>query len=77
VSLVKPQYELTTQEKATLLRDGVLDEADAERITERVVRDLPALGVRVVGLTKSPILGGETRGKKRGNAEWLVALARG
>jgi 23S rRNA (cytidine1920-2'-O)/16S rRNA (cytidine1409-2'-O)-methyltransferase len=75
VSLVKPQYELTTQEKATLLRDGVLDEADAERITERVVRDLPALGVRVVGLTKSPILGGETRGKRRGNAEWLVALA--
>ncbi|MGP1308738.1 MAG: SAM-dependent methyltransferase [Phycisphaerales bacterium] len=76
VSLVKPQYELTHEEKTTLLRDGVLDESDAERITRRVVDDLPSIGVRVVGLTKSPILGGETRGKKRGNAEWLVALAR-
>src|SRR5690606_13348507 len=56
VSLVKPQYELSKEEKATLLRDGVLDEDDAMRITERVVAALPALGVRVVGLTKSPIL---------------------
>jgi len=59
-----------------------LDEADQAWLmrlvtrVERVVRDLPSLGVRVAGITKSPILGGETRGKKRGNAEWLVALAR-
>jgi 23S rRNA (cytidine1920-2'-O)/16S rRNA (cytidine1409-2'-O)-methyltransferase len=76
VTLVKPQYELAQDEKAVLLKDGVLDEGEAERVVQRVVADLPALGVRVVGLTKSPILGGETRGKKRGNAEWLAALAR-
>src|SRR5690606_23405286 len=77
VSLVKPQYELTPEEKTTLLRDGVLDEGDAERVVEWVAAGLPALGVRVVGVVKSPILGGATRGRKRGNAEWLVALARG
>lgn len=77
LSLIKPQYELNHDEKTTLLKDGVLDEEDAKRIVDRVVADLPSLGVRVVGLTKSPILGGETRGKKKGNAEWIVALARG
>lgn len=76
LSLIKPQYELNHDEKTTLLKDGVLDEDDAKRIVDRVVADLPSLGVRVVGLTKSPILGGETRGKKKGNAEWIVALAR-
>jgi 23S rRNA (cytidine1920-2'-O)/16S rRNA (cytidine1409-2'-O)-methyltransferase len=76
ISLIKPQYELAQDEKATLLKDGVLDEDEAQRIVDRVVARLPALGVRVVGVTKSPILGGETRGKKKGNAEWLVALAR-
>lgn len=61
-------------------RRVVLEEAEAERITRRVVDELPALGLRVAGLTRSPVLGGALGGKKKqqgaGNAEWLVCLER-
>lgn len=70
VSLVKPHYE-HKDAGGTLPRGGVLDEPDAERVVERVVAGLPGLGVRVLGLTRSPILGGA---KAAGNAEWLVAV---
>ena len=76
VSLIKPHYELSKDEQRTMLKDGVLDEAEAERITARTMAELPNLGVRVLGLTKSPIVGGATKGNKRGNAEWLALLAR-
>jgi 23S rRNA (cytidine1920-2'-O)/16S rRNA (cytidine1409-2'-O)-methyltransferase len=62
------------------VRRVVLEEAEAERITRRVVDELPAIGVRVIGLTRSPVLGGALSGKKKqqgaGNAEWLVCLER-
>jgi 23S rRNA (cytidine1920-2'-O)/16S rRNA (cytidine1409-2'-O)-methyltransferase len=74
ITLVKPHYELTKDEQRTLLVKGVLGEADAERITARVLGSMPALGARVLGSIKSPILGGGTRGKARGNAEWLALL---
>lgn len=83
VSLVKPHYEAKAL-GVELPRGGVLDEATALGVAERV-RDevLPALGVRVLGMVRSPVLGGA--GKKRagskggegtGNAEYLVLLAR-
>jgi 23S rRNA (cytidine1920-2'-O)/16S rRNA (cytidine1409-2'-O)-methyltransferase len=75
VSLVKPHYEVGADEKG-LLRDGVLGEGDAERITRRTADALPGLGVRVLGLTQSPIRGGASKKKKGGNAEWLVLLER-
>ncbi len=71
ISLVKPHYE--DPERARAAVRGVLDDADAESITQRVVGGLPALGVRVAGLTRSPVLGGS---KGKGNAEWLVLLER-
>jgi len=73
ISLIKPHYELNADEKA-LLKDGVLDEPDAERIAQRTAAELPCLGVRVLGIAKSPIIGGAAKGNKRGNAEWLALL---
>lgn len=76
ISLIKPHYELSREEGKGLLKDGVLDEPDAQRIAERTVAAMPALGVRLVGLTRSPIAGGATKGNRRGNAEWLALLER-
>lgn len=75
LSLVKPHYEAP---KEALGPGGVLDDADAERTAEDVRKALADLGVRELGWTKSPILGGAA-GKRRkrgaGNAEWLALLA--
>lgn len=75
VSLVKPHYEAP---RARLRPGGVLEPADAERIALDVRDRLPALGVRVAGWTKSPVLGGAVSGKRKrkgsGNPEWLVLL---
>lgn len=77
ISLIKPHYELTDDEKDALPPKGVLDEADAERVVERVMRDVEAMGFAVLGVTKSPILGGgkRSKSKSRGNAEWLALLS--
>lgn len=75
ISLVKPHYELGPGEK-DLLRGGVLDHACAQHVVDRVTGEMPALGVRVAGVTRSPIAGGAGKGKV-GNAEWLVLLAPG
>jgi 23S rRNA (cytidine1920-2'-O)/16S rRNA (cytidine1409-2'-O)-methyltransferase len=71
ISLIKPHYEVPRTEKA-LLNQGVLSEPDAEVIVKRVMSELPTLGVEILGLTRSPIEGGASKGNKRGNAEWLV-----
>lgn len=70
ISLVKPHYELK-DEGGTLPRGGILDEAEAAKVVERVSSRFPDWGVRVLGMTKSPILGGT---KRTGNAEWLAML---
>lgn len=72
ISLIKPHYEL---ERAELDRDavaGVLAEPLAERVAAAVIKEMPALGARVLGSIKSPILGGKRA--RTGNAEWLVLL---
>ncbi|MFN0133876.1 MAG: SAM-dependent methyltransferase [Phycisphaerales bacterium] len=74
ITLIKPHYEASAEHRRTL-REGVLDEAEAEQIAKATVEALPALGVRVVGLTRSPIEGGAGKKNKRGNAEWLAALS--
>jgi 23S rRNA (cytidine1920-2'-O)/16S rRNA (cytidine1409-2'-O)-methyltransferase len=74
VTLIKPHYELAADEKH-LLHGGVLAEPDAERIAQRTADQMPALGVKVLGLTKSPILGGASKKKSQGNAEWLALVA--
>lgn len=77
VSLVKPHYELDEDEKKSLLHEGRLDPAEAERMLHRVLDQMPAWDVKVLAHTRSPITGGKSsRGKSGdGNVEYLV-LAR-
>ncbi|MBL8763198.1 MAG: TlyA family RNA methyltransferase [Phycisphaerae bacterium] len=72
VTLIKPHYELTPDEKATLLHRGVLEDADAERIVRRVLDAMPGIGARALEITPSPIRGSPDR--SRGNLEWLALL---
>lgn len=74
ISLIKPHYELDAPERAGLLDRGVLAPEQASRVVDRVIDQLPTLGVNVLGVTRSPILGGAARRAGRGNAEWLVLL---
>ncbi len=73
ITLIKPHYEARDEERASL-RAGVLADADAERITDRVLSEMPSLGVRVLDSTPSPLRGGAGKGSK-GNTEWLALLA--
>ena len=72
-TLIKPHYEVAPSER-NLLDSGVLPEAEAERIARRTADSLPALGVRVIGVTRSPIAGGAGKGNRAGNTEWLALL---
>ena len=78
VTLVKPHYELDEQEKKTLLHEGRLDPADAERITQRTLAHMPSWGVQPLAHTRSPITGGKSsKGRSgAGNIEYLVLARR-
>lgn len=71
ITLIKPHYEVTAEEK-TLLRAGVLADAEAERIARRTIETLSTLGVRVIGSCESPIRGGHATREGEGNREWLA-----
>jgi len=78
ITLIKPHYELDPHEKELMI-DGVLPDGEAERVVERVCDVMPEFGARLLGSTRSPILGG-AHGKKqkgKGNAEWLALLEPG
>lgn len=70
IALIKPHYEC--EEK--LPKGAILDEAQAEQITERVLTEMPMLNVRVINTIRSPIRGGKAKGKT-GNIEYLAMLA--
>ena len=78
ITLVKPHYELDEQEKKTLLHEGRLDPADAERITQRTLAHMPSWGVQPLAHTRSPITGGKSsKGRSgAGNIEYLVLARR-
>lgn len=77
VTLIKPHYESPNRSGAKLGKGAAMSEAEAEAVAERVASELPALGVRVLGLTKSPILGGKAgKGAAKGNVEFLALLER-
>jgi 23S rRNA (cytidine1920-2'-O)/16S rRNA (cytidine1409-2'-O)-methyltransferase len=73
LTLIKPHYEVTDEEKSLLDR-GILPAAEAERIHRRILAALPALGVEVLGETRSPIRGGGSRSGGPGNVEYLALL---
>jgi 23S rRNA (cytidine1920-2'-O)/16S rRNA (cytidine1409-2'-O)-methyltransferase len=82
ITLIKPQYELEGGERdegglhptPPLLNRGVLREVDAVRVAERTAAALPALGITLLGLTRSPIIGGAGKKRRTGNIEWLALL---
>jgi 23S rRNA (cytidine1920-2'-O)/16S rRNA (cytidine1409-2'-O)-methyltransferase len=74
ITLIKPHYELAAYDPAALPRGAILDDARAEQVVQQILASLPALGVTVLGCTKSPITG--SKGSPRGNPEWLALLAR-
>lgn len=73
LSLVKPHYEVTEEEKA-LLEKGVLPDDTAAAVMDRIVQVLPSLGVEVLGTTLSPIRGGGSRSGRQGNVEYFVLV---
>ena len=76
ITLIKPQYEaLPADLRMGRDRKGVLEDDKALAVMARTIESLPALGVRVLAQTTSPIRGGAARGK-RGNVEYLALLER-
>lgn len=64
IALIKPHYEADKR----LLHKGVLDEEVAEKVTKETVDQLvTSFPIKLLGLTRSPILGG-----KGGNTEYLA-----
>jgi 23S rRNA (cytidine1920-2'-O)/16S rRNA (cytidine1409-2'-O)-methyltransferase len=75
ITLVKPHYELDDGQKRELLHDGRLDPAEAERVLQHVLKQMPAWGAEVLNHTRSPLAGGKSsRRGHHGNAEYLVAV---
>ena len=74
ITLVKPHFELTGAERRDKLVAGRLDPAHAARVFDRTLAAMPALGVRVLQHTTSPITGGKSSRGGTGNVEYLVLL---
>jgi 23S rRNA (cytidine1920-2'-O)/16S rRNA (cytidine1409-2'-O)-methyltransferase len=73
ITLIKPHYETTPDEKQNLAA-GVLDDIAGHQVVSRVLESLPDLGVRVISSARSPVRGGKGKRNRRGNAEWLALL---
>jgi 23S rRNA (cytidine1920-2'-O)/16S rRNA (cytidine1409-2'-O)-methyltransferase len=81
ISLIKPHYEAkasSIQEERAMLHDGALSESDAEVVCKRVLGECGDWGVRLAGVTRSPITGGKSsRGRGgAGNTEFLAHFER-
>ncbi|MCH7799235.1 MAG: TlyA family rRNA (cytidine-2'-O)-methyltransferase [Planctomycetes bacterium] len=74
ISLVKPHYELDPAARRSLLKEGVLEHAEARAVAQRVVEGFEALGAQPLAMMISP-LGGAKSARKTGgigNREYLV-----
>lgn len=76
ITLIKPHYELTDEQRRLGGDAGVLEESQAQEVVDRVVRGVASMGFEMLSLTRSPILGGAGKRKRRsrGNAEWLALV---
>ncbi len=73
ITLIKPHYEAAKMpDSPARAKAAVLPEDEAESVRDRVLAEMPALGVEVLGVTKSPITG--SKGAKEGNVEYLALL---
>jgi 23S rRNA (cytidine1920-2'-O)/16S rRNA (cytidine1409-2'-O)-methyltransferase len=73
LTLIKPQYE--AREVLGGAPPGVLEESVSWDVARAVVARIPAMGFTVLGFTRSPIQGGQTRGVRTGNTEFFALLA--
>ncbi len=74
ITLIKPHYERKDRDPKGLPRGGVLDETASAEECRRVLEGFPGLGMHVEGVTPSPLLGGEHKGKGTGNVEYLALV---
>jgi 23S rRNA (cytidine1920-2'-O)/16S rRNA (cytidine1409-2'-O)-methyltransferase len=65
VTLIKPHYEA----EKSWLRGGVLQAEHLQAVLDQVSRDIESAGLKLHGMTRSPILG------SKGNAEYLAYLS--
>ena len=74
ITLVKPHYELTAEEKRVeSVAEGLSEEA-IERTLQRVKESCTSLDVEILGETISPIKGKKSSRKGIGNTEYLLLL---
>lgn len=70
VALIKPQFEVG---RLDVGKGGVVrDEEAKKRAVNEVIRFGESLGLSLVGVEKSPILGGSAKTKEDGNEEYLA-----
>ncbi|MBC8203449.1 MAG: TlyA family rRNA (cytidine-2'-O)-methyltransferase [Planctomycetes bacterium] len=74
ITLVKPHYELTKEEKTQESVSSGLSEEMVERVLKRVRAEIESMGLCVIAETKSPIRGKKSSKKGSGNAEHLMLL---
>ncbi len=74
ITLVKPHYELTEEEKAHESVGKGLSEQAAEQILNRVKELCVSFELDIVGETISPIKGKKSSKKGAGNREYLLLL---
>lgn len=77
ITLIKPHYEKSARDRTGPAHGGILDHDEAEAIAAETLTQLRQSGIEVLGCEKSPIVGGKSARKGRGNAEWLALLGRG
>jgi 23S rRNA (cytidine1920-2'-O)/16S rRNA (cytidine1409-2'-O)-methyltransferase len=74
ITLLKPHYELTAEEKRVeSVAEGLSQEA-VERTLQRVRKTCDSLGLDILGETISPIKGKKSSRKGTGNSEYLLLL---
>ena len=74
ITLVKPHYELTKEEKAQESVGKGLSEQSIVHVLERVRTECEKLQLEIVGETTSPIKGKKSGKKGAGNSEFLLLL---
>ena len=74
ITLVKPHYELTNEEKTQESVSSGLSDEMVQRVLRRVRSEIEAMGLRVIAETISPIRGKKSSKKGSGNAEHLMLL---
>ena len=77
ITLVKPHYELTEQEKRSESVAEGLSEQAILRVLNRVKETCSSLGLELIDETISPIKGKKSSKKGAGNSEYLLLLKKG